>query len=417
MPTLSVDSFKQGLDRRRLAAVSSADRLQEATNVYVNKGGQIVRRPPLIFDTALSAQLHGLAPAGGKLHFFHDRLGDPPPNPDATRFTLHELAITGKTLAAILYAAPFWLAAGTKLYVAALYTDGTIAHWTAAVDGSAAERVTSTNCPHSAGVQIAASRIFAVDGAVVRYSKVGNPTDWSGSDDAGFLPVGRAAGGRDDATALALYDDKLVVFFPDALQVWQVDEDPAQMGLIQHIAGTGTRCPRAVAQIGGHTIFLTGDGYRLIDTQRESQRIIVREVGSPIDALVQMSSLLSPDAAASTGHPGSTAVFSESFDQFLCFRGLATVGRLQLLEAGQALGVERLRARRAGARRGRHGREAVPARARRRGALPAGAFAAGGPCLARRLRGGPGGHEPCHQQPRRREARLQGAGFRPVEGI
>ena len=323
MPTLSVDSFRRGLDHRRLAAVSGADTLQEATNVYVNKGGQIVRRPPLIHAARLSAGLLGLVAAGGKLHLFHDRT-PAPANPDAALFTLHRVAVAGKTLAAIVYGAPFWRDAGSRLYVAALYTNGAIDHWLCPMDGSAGTQVVSEGGADTAGVAVAASRVFAVDGGVVRYSKVGNPADWSGTGDAGFLPVGRAAGGRENATALGLYDEKLVVFFPDALQVWAVDEDPDNHRLVQHVEGAGTRYPRSVAQIGGHTIFLADDGYRLLDTQPESQRIITREVGSPIDTLVEMrgDAVLSPDDAPTTRHPGVTGVFWPALDQYLCFWGL-----------------------------------------------------------------------------------------------
>ena len=47
MPVLTIDRFSKGLDLRRLPAVTDADRLLVARNVFVNKGGQIRRRPAL----------------------------------------------------------------------------------------------------------------------------------------------------------------------------------------------------------------------------------------------------------------------------------------------------------------------------------------------------------------------------------
>ena len=317
MPTLTVDSFKQGLDLRRLAAVSGAG-LQEAVNVHVNKGGQIERRPPLIYDTAIDRKLFGPFPGLGSLWLFHGE-AQAPANPDPARFTVQSLrTFAGSPLLAVWFCRPFWRASGTVLYVVALYSGNHIRHLL--VNASTATRVADANAPTSkAELLIAGSRVFVADGPIVRFCKVGDPTNWSGADDAGFLPAGRAAGGRDRTTGLGLYDEKLVVFFADALQVWRLDPNPANMALVQHVEGVGTKHPRSVAQIGGHTLFLTDDGYKLLDTERESQRIIVRDVGAPIDALVRGRNLPNSNDVAGDNRGGPLGVYGETFDQYLCF--------------------------------------------------------------------------------------------------
>ena len=318
MPTLTVDGFKEGLDLRRLAAVSSAG-LQEATNVFVNKGGQIERRPPLVYDTAIDRRLFGPFPGLGSLYLFHGEAAAPP-NPDAARFRVESLRITGHALRAIVFCRPIVLSDRTDLYVVAVYDPAEVAHWAVYSPNTFENRRLTTNqVPFRRPLlAIAASRVFAADKGFVRYCKVGNPFDWRGTDDAGFLPAGRAAGGREEVTALGLYDDKLVVFFEDALQVWRVDEDPANMALVQHVEGVGTRYPLSVAQIGGHTVFLTEDGYRLLDTQRESQRIIVRDVGAPIDSMVRQRTI-TPHTGRVDRRGGPIGIYNAAFDQYLCF--------------------------------------------------------------------------------------------------
>ena len=52
-------------------------------------------------------------------------------------------------------------------------------------------QITDANCPHTRTAIKTASKIFSIspDGSTVRYSKMGDPTVWTETDDAGFLPT------------------------------------------------------------------------------------------------------------------------------------------------------------------------------------------------------------------------------------
>ena len=61
------------------------------------------------------------------------------------------------------------------------------------------------------------------------YCATTNPLDWTSEADAGFLPIGLQSYGTNPFLAAGLYRSNLVFFNSQGLQMWQVDEDPANM--------------------------------------------------------------------------------------------------------------------------------------------------------------------------------------------
>src|SRR5690606_510990 len=111
-------------------------------------------------------------------------------------------------------------------YSGELVSDGIIA-WECVV-----RNVTDERCPNTKVVLIAASKIFAVDEDIVAFSATVNPLDWSTQGDAGYLPTGLRQYGANPMTALGLYRGNLVAWNSQGMQIWQVDEDPARMQLL-----------------------------------------------------------------------------------------------------------------------------------------------------------------------------------------
>lgn len=157
-------------------------------------------------------------------------------------------------------------------------TEGDI-QWTAF--GTA---IDDENCPHTKQVIKISSKIWAVgvDGDVVRFSATNKPRDWTSPNDAGFLPVGLQQSGAIDATALGFYGNRLVVFFADSGQIWQVDVDPAKHAFLQSV-DVGTTLPYSHANMSGDVFFLSPAGVRTITRQDVTTNLIDADVGSPID--------------------------------------------------------------------------------------------------------------------------------------
>lgn len=158
--------------------------------------------------------------------------------------------------------------------------DGTI-NWK-----TVSRRVEDPNCPDSKIVAIAASKVFAGDDDIVKYSATVNPLDWTTADDAGYLPTGLQNYGANPVSAMGLYRGNLVVFNSEAFQLWQVDEDPASMSLIDALP-LGSTHHRSIAPVSNDLFFAASQGVRSIGIAASSTNYQAGDVGMPIDELVR----------------------------------------------------------------------------------------------------------------------------------
>lgn len=147
-------------------------------------------------------------------------------------------------------------------------------------------RVEDPNCPNTKIVAIAASKIFCGDDDIVRYSATVNPLDWSTADDAGYLPTGLQNYGSNPVAAMGLYRGNMIPFNAEAFQLWQVDEDPANMALLDALP-MGSTQHHAIAPVSNDLFFLASQGVRTVGIAASSTNFQAGDVGMPIDPLVQ----------------------------------------------------------------------------------------------------------------------------------
>lgn len=363
MSSINYDRFDVGLDRRKGSSVADANRLRELKNAYVTTGRAVRKRPGLNRIATLEAGTKGLVGASGKLQTFYSVGSITHVN---TLFNAnkvpHPTSIT-ETVLKVHYAGVFL----GYMYCSIEYTDGTIKHsylddpgaWAATtayslgnfrrpttvngfryevttagtsggseptwpttpgntvVDGTVtwtcrAMTVTDINCPHTTAVIRAASRIFAADGEDVPFCKAGDPRDWTAASDAGFLPVGlQQDGGSVLAKALGQFQNKLVVFFDDSAQIWDVNVDPALNAISQRIYGVGTKWPLSPASFATDVFFLAYSGFRSITVNSQTENMQDTDVGSPIDSLVA--------PVSDTANP--IGLYVPGFGQYWCIIG------------------------------------------------------------------------------------------------
>lgn len=309
MPAITFDKFDLGIDLRKGAAVSDANRLREMKNAYVTTGLATQKRPGLVKIADLEPGTKGLFAAFGKLHTFY---GDGTITHANPLFKANKVVYSGgaRPVASVPYADVF----NAYIYAAIEYDNGTVQHHY--LDGSATTHVADANCPHSKAVIKIASKMFAVGAGnadVVRYTKTGNPRDWTTANDAGFLPTGLNSRGDRAANALGIYKSKLVVLSRDGAQVWSVDPNPTNMSLDTLVENVGTSFPRSVANVAGDLYFLSDYGFRSITTLQLTNNLADVDVGSPIDTLVR----------AETKTPGifPKAFFFYGTGQYICAIG------------------------------------------------------------------------------------------------
>lgn len=348
MPTITFDNFAAGLDVRKGASVSDANRLRVMDNCYVTTGKTIRKRPGLSLVTTLEAGTTGLRSGNGKLNTFY---GSGSISHTDSRFVANKIShpdLPAQAVTKIHYAETF----NGFLYVVAQYANGDIRHhyldpssaltaWAGTealalnavrrptVDNGLRYQVTTAgttdaaeptwpttvgatvtdgtvtwtcrgteiydqNCPQTAGVVKKASKIFAIKGDVVRFCATSAPRDWTAAADAGFLGVGIQQSGSTDATALGEYAGNLAVFFRDSAQVWVVDPNPANMRFVQRL-DVGCPYPYGAANMAGDVFFASYDGVRSVTTQSTTGTLIDVDVGSAIDPLIKP--VLTPSAA------------------------------------------------------------------------------------------------------------------------
>jgi hypothetical protein len=161
----------------------------------------------------------------------------------------------------------------------ATVADGTIL-WTAMN-----WRVQDEKCPHSAIVAIAASKIFAADEDIIAFSATVNPLDWSTAEDAGYIPFGLNTFGATPVTAMGLYRSNLVAFNAEGYQMWQVDEDPANMAILD-ASPVACLFPKSVQPVSNDLVMCTPEGARNIGIAGASTNLQAGYFGAQIDPLV-----------------------------------------------------------------------------------------------------------------------------------
>jgi hypothetical protein len=176
-----------------------------------------------------------------------------------------------------------------------LVSGGTEPEWPTLVGGTVVDntiawraisrRIEDERCPQSKVVAIAASKIFAADNDIIAFSATVNPLDWSTPDDAGYIPFGLNTYGSNPVTALGLYRGNLIAFNSEAFQMWQVDQDPANMAILDAVPVSCT-FPHSVQSVANDLVFCNPVGIRNINIAGASTNLQAGQFGEAVDPLV-----------------------------------------------------------------------------------------------------------------------------------
>lgn len=283
MPTITFNQWGFGLDLRKGPSTSDANRLRVLKNAYVTDGKTVRKRPGCVKVITLEAGTTGLSAGLGHLNTFQAK------NNADDVIVIHPAnsIFVNNGLTPHLYdqeplSVPYCDTFNGFLYVVSEVSPTYFQHHY--LDGAFADtRILDANCPTTAIAAKAASKMWAGNGDVVRFSATNDPRDWSTADDAGFLPVGLQQSGSRDVKAIGNYGAKLVPFFADSAQIWAVDPDPVNHQFEKSV-DIGTTRPYAHQNMSGDVFFLSPAGVRTITAQAVTDNLVDADVGSPIDA-------------------------------------------------------------------------------------------------------------------------------------
>lgn len=306
MAKTTFDRFDGGLLLARPSTVAPANSLAKLINMDVQPGGWLRARPkwkPSPGGIPLGQQWKGLESNAGYLWTFSCwNVASPgvtsavinAETGDRLVYAFHSIGtggdfgnagaarLVGLTKWESGYVATFTADDGAS-FARALFTVNTTTHTVSS------STISDVNMPNTGIMVTAQSRVFAIsdDGLVVRFCKLGDPTDWTTSADAGFLPVSQHFGSGQRAYALGLYQDKLAVFTDQSIQLWVLDPDPTGMALDRVLDGVGTRHHRSIQSLYGDLLFLSESGVRSLTTLASALFPSDVDIGLPIKAFTR----------------------------------------------------------------------------------------------------------------------------------
>lgn len=157
--------------------------------------------------------------------------------------------------------------------------------------------------PNSRVVAIAVSKVFAGDVDILRFSATVNCLDWESPNDAGYIPFGLNTYGSTPITALGLYRANIVPFNSEGFQMWQVDQDPANMALLDAVP-IPCEYPDTAVPVSNDLVLLTSRGVRSMGIAGASTNIQAGFFGKAIDPLV-LAAIAGGDVPFALFYPGA----------------------------------------------------------------------------------------------------------------
>ena len=305
MPYLVVTDFKGGLDTRRSQDNSPSGTLFEASNVHISRGGEVEKRFAFVRQVELGDATVGLAATvSGPVTF---GVGARPASLDAN-VGYQDLAITTGSPYPALIRILDWDIFGGKLYLTALYADGTIAHW---YDGlrvtdwtppAPVSFPTSTD-PQYQPVMTRMNKMYAGAANFLFFSKLDDPRIWqvaTPNGGQGYIDQSNIQGGAERVTGLAPYQGKLAAFSRRSVQIWDIDPDPAKYRLSQALLNIGSNASRSIISFGDTDVFFLADsGVRSLRARDSSNTAAASDIGTPVDSLITAEvQSMSAEAAA-----------------------------------------------------------------------------------------------------------------------
>lgn len=152
-------------------------------------------------------------------------------------------------------------------------------------------------------VALGASHIFNADTDIVDYCAAVDPTDWTSTNNAGYLPTGLNNYGDNPVSVLALYRSNLIAMNSGGYQMWQIDPDPQNMALLD-AQPVGSIYTRAAQSVSNDLLFLTEVGVRNLGTVGATANMAVGSTGQPVDPLVKQQIVNNTYTPISLYYPG-----------------------------------------------------------------------------------------------------------------
>jgi hypothetical protein len=141
----------------------------------------------------------------------------------------------------------------------------------------------------SSSVRTFGSKMYGVDGRLLRFSAINDPTKWTPptgttNDGSGYIDLSSQDADSTNLVGLEVYYGQMAIFSTLSTQFWQLDPDPAQNQFKQLLRSTGLIARNGLTQFGnGDVMYVSSHGVRSLRVQNQSLTAGSTDVGTPID--------------------------------------------------------------------------------------------------------------------------------------
>lgn len=273
MPYYTISDFAAGLDLRRSILTAPAGTLRVLKNCHITPGGEIEKRYAFVKIADVDPASKGLVEVNQKMYVFGPNgPGIVEPVDD---WSVGTLQLDTTNIEEVL---DYDLFDNKVFAVVVVDSIDTVMRF---YDG--------VSVPDATGryIRTYKTKIFGVDGSILSFSSVGDPSDWTGTG-SGLIDLSLEDSDMTNARALEVYYDKLAVFSGTACQLWMIDPDPLKTQYSQTLRQAGTVAPQSVLSYGsGDVLYVAPDGIRSLRARNASLAASVSDVGSPLDPIMQ----------------------------------------------------------------------------------------------------------------------------------
>ena len=281
MSVYQIEDFKSGLDLRKSYATAPAGSLRVLRNCFISAGAEIEKRTSFYPWGPAPANSIGVLSRNGE---FFVVVNGPSGITDWVN--------TGGTNVPGIISLPFpngsgitrvadWDLFNGQFYVVLAGAGGLYYHYYNQI------QVTDPMAT-SSSVRTFGSKMYGVDGRLLRFSAINDPTKWTPptgttNDGSGYIDLSAQDADSTNLIGLEVYLGNMAVFSSLSTQIWKLDPDPSLNQFVQLLRSTGLLASQGLVQFGQDVLYVSSHGVRSLKVQNVSLTAGTTDIGTPID--------------------------------------------------------------------------------------------------------------------------------------
>ena len=279
MPVYQIQDFKSGLDLRKSYATAPAGSLRTLRNCIISAGAEIEKRTSFLLWGPAPAGSYGTLSRNGE--FFVVMNGASGITDWSGGFPNGVPGVISLPFPVGMSRVSDWDLFNGQFYIVMAGVDGRYYHYYNQVLIADAMATASS-------VRTFGSKMYGVDGRLLRFSAINDPTKWtppSGTtnDGSGYIDLSAQDADSTNLIGLEVYLGNMAIFSSLSTQIWKLDPDPSLNQFVQLLRSTGLLASQGLVQFGQDVLYVSSHGIRSLKVQNVSLTAGTTDIGTPID--------------------------------------------------------------------------------------------------------------------------------------